>query len=133
MTLDVVNSFTLSVVGLSICHSSEPFNNGSTDRHAVWVEDSGGPKESCIVIFGFSIRMSLQRRSILLCENTKTELIYFNGSFRQGISTDQVECEGVILHTWCVVVNSFTLGVVGLSVDLSHTHAHHNPNSMSIS
>jgi len=40
--------FTLGMVGLSICRSSEPFNNDSTDRHAVWVEDSGGPIESCI-------------------------------------------------------------------------------------
>ena len=68
-------------VCLSICHSSEPFNNGSTDWHAVWVEDSGGHSESCIVIFGFTIRTSPQCRSILVCENTKTELIYFNGMF----------------------------------------------------
>ena len=109
------------MVGLSICHSSEPFNNGSTDRHAVWVEDSSGPKESCTVIFGFSIRTSPQRRSILLCENAKTELIYFNGSFRQSISTDHAKCEGLFFTLG--VVNSFTLGVVGLSVNLSH-HTH---------
>jgi len=35
----------LSDVGLSDCHSSEPCNNGWTDRDAVWIEDSGGPKE----------------------------------------------------------------------------------------
>ena len=68
-------SFTLSMVSLSICHNSEPFNNGSTDRHAIWVEDSAGPKESCIIIFSFSIQTSLQCRSILVCENAKTESI----------------------------------------------------------
>jgi len=35
-------------VGLSVCHSSDPCKNGWTDRDAVWVEDSGGPKEPCI-------------------------------------------------------------------------------------
>jgi len=34
------------LVCLSICHSSELINNGSTDRLAVWVEDAGGPKIS---------------------------------------------------------------------------------------
>ena len=28
----------------SVCHTSEPCKNGCTDRDAVWVEDSGGPK-----------------------------------------------------------------------------------------
>jgi len=28
----------------SVCHTSEPCKNGWTDRHAVWVEDLGGPK-----------------------------------------------------------------------------------------
>ena len=37
-----------SVVCRSVCHSSEPCKNGSTDRNAVWVEDSGGPKEPSI-------------------------------------------------------------------------------------
>jgi len=32
-------------VGRSVCHSSESYKNGSTDRDAVWVEDSGGLKE----------------------------------------------------------------------------------------
>jgi len=32
----------------SVCHTSEPCKNGWTDRDAIWVEDSGGPKESCI-------------------------------------------------------------------------------------
>jgi len=32
----------------SVCHSSEPCKNGSTDRDAVWVEESGGSKEPCI-------------------------------------------------------------------------------------
>jgi len=56
-------------VRLSICHSSEPFNNSSTNQHAIWVEDLGG-RSDCIVIFGFSIRTSLQLGSILVCENT---------------------------------------------------------------
>jgi len=33
---------------LSVCQSSEPCKKISTDRDAVWGEDSGGPKESCI-------------------------------------------------------------------------------------
>jgi len=37
-----------SVVCLSVCHTSEPCKNGSTDRDFVWVEDSGGPREPCI-------------------------------------------------------------------------------------
>jgi len=39
---------TYRSVCLSVCHSNEPCKNGSTDRDAVWVEDSGGPKEPCI-------------------------------------------------------------------------------------
>ena len=35
-------------VSLSDCHTSEPCNNGGTDRDAVWDEDSGGPKAPCI-------------------------------------------------------------------------------------
>ena len=31
-----------------LCHSSEPCRNGCTNPDAVWVEDSGGPKEPCI-------------------------------------------------------------------------------------
>jgi len=31
-----------------VCHTSELCKNGRTDRDAVWVEDSGGPKEPCI-------------------------------------------------------------------------------------
>jgi len=34
--------------GLSVCHGSEPCKNCWTDRNAVWVEKSGGPKEPCI-------------------------------------------------------------------------------------
>ena len=37
-------------VGLSVCHSSEPCENNSTDRDAVWVEDSGWPKKPCRLI-----------------------------------------------------------------------------------
>jgi len=29
----------------SVCHTSETSKNGSTDRDAIWVEDSGGPRE----------------------------------------------------------------------------------------
>ena len=32
----------------SVCHTSEPCKNGSTDRDAVCVVDSGGPREPCI-------------------------------------------------------------------------------------
>jgi len=32
----------------SVCHTSEPCKNCCTDRDAVWVEDSGGPREPCI-------------------------------------------------------------------------------------
>jgi len=35
-------------VGVSVCHTSESCKNGCNDRDAVWVEDSGGPKEPCI-------------------------------------------------------------------------------------
>jgi len=34
--------------GLSVCHTSEPCENGWTDRDAVCVEDSGCPRELCI-------------------------------------------------------------------------------------
>jgi len=33
-----------SVVCLSVCHTGEPCKNSLTDRDAIWVEDSGGPK-----------------------------------------------------------------------------------------
>jgi len=45
-----VQSIRCSVVCLSVCvflsvgHNSEPYKNGLTDRDAVWVVDSGGPK-----------------------------------------------------------------------------------------
>jgi len=35
-------------VALSVCCTSEPCKNGWSDRDAVWVVDSGGPKEPCI-------------------------------------------------------------------------------------
>jgi len=35
-------------VCLSVCHTSEPCKDGCTDRDAVWVQDSGGPKEPYI-------------------------------------------------------------------------------------
>jgi len=30
--------------GLLVCHTNEPCKNGRTDRDAVWVEHSGGPR-----------------------------------------------------------------------------------------
>jgi len=39
----------------SVCHTSEPCKNGCTDRDAVWVEDSGGPKEPCRLLHGVQI------------------------------------------------------------------------------
>jgi len=39
-----------SVVCQSVYHTSEPCKNSWSDQHAVWVEDSGGPKEKCICI-----------------------------------------------------------------------------------
>jgi len=35
-------------VAWSVCHTSEPCKNGCTDRDAVSVEDSDGPREPCI-------------------------------------------------------------------------------------
>ena len=43
----VVLSVSLSV-GLSVSHTSGPCKNDRSDRVAVCVEDSGGPKEPCI-------------------------------------------------------------------------------------
>jgi len=37
-----------SMVCRLVCHTSEPCKNGWTDRDAVWVEDSGGPRKPCI-------------------------------------------------------------------------------------
>jgi len=37
-----------SVICLSVCHTSEPCKNGCTDQDAVWVDDSGGPREPCV-------------------------------------------------------------------------------------
>ena len=37
-----------SMVCRSVCHNSEPCKNGSTDRDAIWVEDSGGLKKPYI-------------------------------------------------------------------------------------
>jgi len=48
-------------VGLSVCHSSEPYKNGSTDRDAVWVEDSGAPKEPCIRLSRYPIKRAILR------------------------------------------------------------------------
>ena len=33
---------------LSVNHVRAPYKNDCTDRNAVWVGDSGGPKEPCI-------------------------------------------------------------------------------------
>jgi len=49
MYVDAAYCYWLSsTVCRSVCHTSEPCKNGCTDWDAVWVEDSGGPKEPCI-------------------------------------------------------------------------------------
>jgi len=35
-------------VGRLVCHTSELYKNGWTDRDAVWVVGSDGPKKSCV-------------------------------------------------------------------------------------
>jgi len=35
-------------VCMSVCHTNEPCKNGCTDRDAVWVVGSDGPRESCV-------------------------------------------------------------------------------------
>jgi len=35
-------------VGLSVCHDREPSKSGLTDRDAVWVVDSCGPKKHVV-------------------------------------------------------------------------------------
>jgi len=37
-----------SVVCRSVCHNSEPCKNGTTDRDAVWVVDSGGLRKHVV-------------------------------------------------------------------------------------
>jgi len=37
-----------SMVGLSVCHSSEPCKNSCTDGDAIWVEDSVWPEQPWI-------------------------------------------------------------------------------------
>ena len=39
------NSVVCRSVCRSVCHTSKPCENGRTDRNAVWVEDSDGPKK----------------------------------------------------------------------------------------
>jgi len=46
--LPIVTNGVAWSVNLPVCHTSEPCKNGSSDRDAVWVEDSGGPKELCV-------------------------------------------------------------------------------------
>jgi len=43
----IVTDRVVWYVSRSVCHSSEPCKNSWTDRDAVWVEDSAGPKEPC--------------------------------------------------------------------------------------
>ena len=55
-------------VSLSVCHTSEPCKNGCTDRHAFWVEDSGGPR-SCHgkwQFWGVKMRPIVKYRDTLL-------------------------------------------------------------------
>jgi len=47
---------------VSVCHTSEPCKNGCTDRDAVWVEDSGGPREPCV---GWGSRSPCEEEAIL--------------------------------------------------------------------
>ena len=46
---DVASCYRCSVVYLCVClsveHKCEPWKNGLTDRDAVWIVDSGRPKE----------------------------------------------------------------------------------------
>jgi len=51
-------------------------------------------------VFGFSICTPPQRRSILVCENTKTESIHFDEKFPSNYIDRPRRCEGFILHTW---------------------------------
>jgi len=41
------SSVVCRLVGLSVCHTSEPCKNSWSNRDAIWVEDSGGPREPC--------------------------------------------------------------------------------------
>jgi len=46
--VDVAYSYRpRSMVCRSVCHASEPCKNSWTDRDAIWVVDSGGPKKAC--------------------------------------------------------------------------------------
>ena len=63
--------------------------------------------------FGFDIPTPPQCKSILVCENTKTESINFHRKFQLKYIDRPAECEGVSDG------KSFTLGTVGLSVNLS--------------
>ena len=46
--LPIVTDRVAWSVGRSVCHTSEPCKNGCTDRDAVWVDDSHGPREPYI-------------------------------------------------------------------------------------
>jgi len=43
-------------VGWLVCHTSEHYKNSWSDRDAIWVENSGGPKVPC-VSWGSTFRM----------------------------------------------------------------------------
>jgi len=44
----IVTHWVVWSVGLSVCYTSQPCKNGWIDWDAIWVEDSGGPREPCV-------------------------------------------------------------------------------------
>jgi len=46
---------------VSLCHSTEHYKNGLTDRDVVKVEDSGGPKEPLLSLYVSCRRLQILR------------------------------------------------------------------------
>jgi len=71
---------TLWSVCLSVCHDRESCKNWWTDRDAVWVVDSGGPKEPCTrwgpdpPCKGAIVRG--KRRPIVSCAKTYRDIVW---------------------------------------------------------
>jgi len=42
-------------VSLSVCHNHEPCKSDRTNRDALWVVDSGEPKEPCLIVVQISL------------------------------------------------------------------------------